>query len=438
MTVAKDLHRFPFLAVPFKPNQFEAMRFMSAKLRSGITISVLAAAFAVAVYLLWHHYTLSAGRPVETSFCSAVFNHSCDGALLSRYALLFGIPLGGWGIIYTVLLGLCLLLGAWLPDNYNSNMAQTAFWMAVAGGAFSAYYLLSMALHPFLLCPMCVVFHLLNFSLLGLLRAGTGASLSTLARGLIAAGRFVLAGRQMQTPFAAWKWLGFVLLGVTGLVLYQRIRMQGLHQQISRLASYDPLADLEAFDTSAVHTIPALPDDPVLGPPDAPVSMVVFSDFQCSACQLFSGTFHNLVKYNEGRLNIRFKHFPLSNQCNPGATQDVHPLSCMAAQAAEAAHRQGEFWAFHDAVFSMSLDQMDAGTFLDSIRGLVPDPVRFQTDFTADSSRQKVAQDIQEALHLGVNSTPAVFLNGRRLYDLRPNKLNLLVRYLSRANAEQQ
>src|SRR3979409_1657782 len=88
--------------------------------------------------------------------------------------------------------------------------------------------------------------------------------------------------------------------------------------------------------------IPVGKDDHVLGPADAPVTLVEYGDYQCPAC----GAAHLMVKVILKRLGAKllfvFRNMPLS---------EIHPYAELAAEAAEAAAAQGKFWEMHDWIY---------------------------------------------------------------------------------------
>jgi hypothetical protein len=85
-------------------------------------------------------------------------------------------------------------------------------------------------------------------------------------------------------------------------------------------------------------------DDPFIGPEDAPVTIVEFGDFQCPYCKRFADdTFRDLLEEYEGDIRFVYRDFPLSS---------IHPDAQRAAEAAECADEQGQFWEMHDAIFA--------------------------------------------------------------------------------------
>jgi protein-disulfide isomerase len=105
-------------------------------------------------------------------------------------------------------------------------------------------------------------------------------------------------------------------------------------------------------------------------------------------------------------LRFVFRHLPLT---------DVHPRAQLAAEAAEAAARQGEFWGMHD----MLMDHQGDLTFTDLLgyaRELRLNTERFEKDLREHTGAERVAQDVESADLATVSGTPTFFFNGRRYY----------------------
>ena len=105
----------------------------------------------------------------------------------------------------------------------------------------------------------------------------------------------------------------------------------------------------------------------------------------------------------------------------------MHDWSCLAAWAAEAAHEQGKFWPCHDALFSAD-SEIDKDGLLRIARDIGLDSARFEDDLKSETIKAKVRSDIDLGISLNIDSTPAVFLNGRRVRNLSLQALDLLIK----------
>lgn len=148
---------------------------------------------------------------------------------------------------------------------------------------------------------------------------------------------------------------------------------------------------------------------PTRGPAQAPVVIVVASEFQCPFCSRVAGTLAKLEQANPGKIRLAFLHYPL----------EFHPHAQPAAVAAQAAHRQGLFWAMHDALFARQRALGDGGIEQAAAEAGV-DAVRMGRDLADPALQAHVAADMAAALALGVRGTPAAFVNGVTISGAQP------------------
>ena len=148
---------------------------------------------------------------------------------------------------------------------------------------------------------------------------------------------------------------------------------------------------------------------PSKGAPDAKVTLVEFSDFQCPYCARVGPTLERVQQEYGGDVNIVFKHLPLG----------MHPKAPAAHAAAEAAHRQGRFWEMHDRIFGNQRD-MSPERYEEYAQQLGLDLERYRADVASSEVRSRVSADAAEAGRLGVTGTPAFFINGRFLSGAQP------------------
>ncbi|MCG5052372.1 MAG: thioredoxin domain-containing protein [Myxococcales bacterium] len=148
---------------------------------------------------------------------------------------------------------------------------------------------------------------------------------------------------------------------------------------------------------------------PSRGPKNAPVTMVVFSEFQCPFCSRIKPTLDAIEQEYKGKVRIVFKHFPL----------DFHQNAKPAAMASMAAAEQGKFWEMHDKLFAnqQSLDRASLEKYAQEI-GL--DMNKFKTALDSNKFASAIEEDVKLGQSVGVNGTPATFINGRKIGGAYP------------------
>ena len=142
---------------------------------------------------------------------------------------------------------------------------------------------------------------------------------------------------------------------------------------------------------------------PSIGPPNAKITIVEFSDFQCPYCAIAIGEINALLRAYPTQIKLIFKQFPL----------ETHPQADLAAAAAIAAHKQGKFWPMHDAMFAHRNDlSRKSIMLLAKQNGLNMD--RFEADIDSTEVRETVVRDVQDGEHAHVEGTPTLFIGGQR------------------------
>jgi protein-disulfide isomerase len=154
-------------------------------------------------------------------------------------------------------------------------------------------------------------------------------------------------------------------------------------------------------------------DAAVRGRNDAPVTIVEFSDFQCPACGQAFRDLHELVARRKD-VRLVFRNFPLDSSCNEAISRALHPDACRAAIAAECARRQNRFWEFHDRLFEHQ-QALDRDSMFRYARELELDIAAFRTCLDDPATRARVSDDVRAGIAAGVESTPTLFINGRRI-----------------------
>jgi protein-disulfide isomerase len=150
--------------------------------------------------------------------------------------------------------------------------------------------------------------------------------------------------------------------------------------------------------------VPVSPDDHILGPADAPVTLVEYGDYECPYCGMAQPVVRQLLEGFGRDLRLVFRHFPLT---------EVHPNAATAAETAEFADDHGRFWEMHDALYA---NQPRLGYHLyyalAGRLGLSQDGLR--ESLTHGLHAAKIRSDFLGGVRSGVNGTPSFFVNGVR------------------------
>ena len=148
-------------------------------------------------------------------------------------------------------------------------------------------------------------------------------------------------------------------------------------------------------------TIPVI-GSPVTGAATAPITIVEFSDFQCPYCIAATPELQALLKAYPKQVKLIFKEYPL----------ETHSQAFGAAAAALAAHKQGEFWAMHNAMFDHR--DLSKPNLIAMAKTAGLDVPRFEKDMESKEVRDAIAKDVEDGERANVEGTPTIFINGQR------------------------
>ena len=188
----------------------------------------------------------------------------------------------------------------------------------------------------------------------------------------------------------------------------------------------DPKAEAETRRETAEALSRGNP--PKRGSDDAPVTLAVFSDFQCPYCALVAKTLDAVAVSRTNELRVVYHYYPLS----------FHKWATHAAEAAACAQRQSNnaFWKLHDFIFAHQKELSD-----DNLQKHIADWARnapsidseqFQGCVAKSLTSGQIEQDVALGNELGVHATPAIFLNGKPIDPSSAEELSALVRRESR------
>ncbi len=152
-------------------------------------------------------------------------------------------------------------------------------------------------------------------------------------------------------------------------------------------------------------------DDPVIGPEDAPITIVEFSDYECPYCQQWhTEVFDRLMLAYPEQVRLMYRDFPISN---------IHPNAVPAAIAANCALEQDMFWDYHDKLFRMELG-LSTDAYQEYASQLDLNVEKFVECLDSGRYEEEVQADFDFAANLGVRSTPTFFVNGIAVVGAQP------------------
>jgi protein-disulfide isomerase len=152
-------------------------------------------------------------------------------------------------------------------------------------------------------------------------------------------------------------------------------------------------------------------DDPAIGPEDAPVTIIEFSDFQCPYCARFqTETLPQILSNYGDRVRFVYRDFPLTS---------LHQYALKAAEASECADDQEAYWKYHDLLFQ-NQSALDDASLKNYAASLGLDTAAFNDCLDSDKYMSEIQKDEQDGITAGVQGTPAFFINGHLIEGAQP------------------
>ncbi len=225
-------------------------------------------------------------------------------------------------------------------------------------------------------------------------------------------GRF-LSGAQ---PFEAFKALideeskkaeELVKKGTPKAKVYDAI-LKGAQTQVAAAPAGGPAEEAGPEVDKTVHKIDP-GKSPAKGPKNAALTVVVFSDFECPFCSRVEPTITQLEKEYQGKVRVVWKNYPLP----------FHQNAKPAAIAALAAGEQGKFWEMHDKLFA-NQRALDGASLEKYAQELGLNMGKFKSSMGDSKLAQQVDDEAKEGAAIGVQGTPATFINGRKIGGAYP------------------
>jgi protein-disulfide isomerase/uncharacterized membrane protein len=370
--------------------------------------------------------------PGKTSICDVSASVSCDVVNSSPASMIFGIPIAALGMGF--FLGVAIAVLALAP--VGSRLFQAVGLLAAVGCVYSVFLGFT-AIQMGATCPMCMAIYaatalLLVSSLIELRRHGLG-----LLDGL---------GEVLKSPALLTIGATFLVVVVVAQGIYgSQDRRTDAERLMERMAENQPQpepgqAPQPAHDEHEGHNHPPQPprpaqtgprtveqeltdlyvrprgalqltdDEPILGDPNAPYVLVEYACFGCPHCAQAFGHLRALVEEMPD-VQVRFRSFPLSNECNPVLPRGGRPEVCRGAMAARCAGNQGKFWDFAGIVFG---NQQQLGDpLLAAAAGQVGlDYEKFSSCLADPATLERVVQDANTGVALQIQGTPTMLLKG--------------------------
>ncbi|MCU0736223.1 MAG: thioredoxin domain-containing protein [Methylotetracoccus sp.] len=359
--------------------------------------------FAVLSYT---HYRVNVD-PSYASFCAISKSVNCDTVAHSPYSVTAGLPVSVWGIA-GILLFLSLLAHCNRLNEFSRNAWSLLFLLAGAFTIVSLYfaYLSTFFIKSF--CPLCLVAYSVNFGLLYISWiARRRLSLHSLAPDITALWRH---GKDHLTAFMVPALAASVLL----------LPILGLVPKYWEAPSIPK--------GIGVHRGVTDEGDPWIGSDNPVLDIIEYGDYQCVQCRKMHFHLRRLIENNPGKLRLIHRHFPMDHKVNPLVSEPYHVGSGALALLAVYASSMNKFWELNDLLYEIAAANQTVDIrSIASRAGL--DRRGLFDEITTPDHVQKLERNIKSGLKLGINGTPAFFVNGQLFHGTIPAET--IERYLN-------
>jgi protein-disulfide isomerase len=353
-------------------------------------------AVGLSIMLTQHYYDVRSGMAGFHNFCNLGTKMNCDVVAASAYSeFVGGIPLSSFSAGWY----LSLFIIALIARNrfWRREATRYALVMTSVGLFFSLAYFFIMAFKIKTYCLFCL-----------------GLDVSSLLAWMMVL--WMKPERLQAQPPEPDKWKKMASLTIASIA----VGIFGL----SFLDSVSTPAGEIQDHIDAAMSSPVLPVDTQsphlsIGPENAPVTIVEFSDFQCPYCRIAALIMKSLTNRYPTQVRVIFKPFPLDISCNRLLTQPLHLTACEAARTALCAQKQDKFIPVYEALFENQTDILpgtpakmakQAGADSDQLAACIKDP----------ATSQELSKSIEEGIQLGIQGTPTFFVNGHKIENVFP------------------
>ena len=375
---------------------------------AAVLIGGIVACLAVALVVMWRNLLdgllVSAGLGVLTtiyltvqhfvalqggnSICNVSSVINCDLVNTSKHSELGGVAISLYGLGFYAGMG-------YLAYRQRAGRSEHASALLLVGAALAVGYDLFLAHASYQLGALCL-FCAASWALNVVLLLGSGLSVRRSATPITEA-----LAKSISNDAAPAVAMGIAVFIVGLLVARSREPEAPVGSSPeSFLGLYEQTRGPIVLDGT----------EPVKGDPAARFTLVEFADYQCPHCGLMSPVLKKVLADNIDTKLI-FKHYPITEVCNPNVQGDRHPMACYAAAAAECARLQGRFWELSEQMFkNQEYLAPDDISFMAQKQGIDVPSLELCTNNPA--SMDAVREDAIAGGTAQIDGTPSVFLLG--------------------------
>ena len=209
-------------------------------------------------------------------------------------------------------------------------------------------------------------------------------------------------------------WLPLLCVGSVVLLFVLFVKQKTDIAPAEGLIAADEQGHIEHHEiTIATTPYVGLGEDYRWGNDQAPVIITEFADFECPACAHAAKLLAELKQEFQDKLLIVFRNYPLDQECNAQITRPFHKNACRIAMLARCAGLYGKFGAYHDMAF-LNHESKKSDRAIDWAKNIGLTSEQIDACLGDQTLLDKIKEDIKIGRSIGVQGTPAIFINGKR------------------------
>ena len=366
--------------------------------------------------LLIQHYLPNANFGVLS--CDDTAISSCASVSQSPYSELFGIPVAAFGLLFYLFFIFFALICDYAGDIYVRIFAIIGLILA-AMGIGADLVLISTLIYIKMFCHLCATTYLINaiiFAILLIFYLKHKSSLNLNIKSIIKDFKLDSDKKAVLALFILFAFL----LCFSMFQLNETLR--ATHG--SKVVTQQEIDDfVKKFNDSPVEMVSFPQSRLIFGNPNAKLSIVVYTDFLCTACRNFYNVEKRILRKYSNDVNFIYYHYPMDQTCNNLVSRTIYPNSCLASNQIETAAAMNilsDYLAIHFSKyreFAGLYNHEWADKVLEAIakkNNWKQSDIALFNDL-ANSANHTIESHVESAGSNRVNGTPTLFINGRRL-----------------------
>ncbi len=378
----------------------------------------------------------SSGHHIGEGICKAKEIFNCEAVTSSKWSQIFGVKLSTLGLFYYLFLFFICFCSFFGRLFFVDKLKNVLSLFVLISSVLSLYYFIISKFVIGALCPFCIMLYVLSLVLLVVVFYGNSVSdfIKSVKDGL----RFLITLPVKFFNKNSFKENGFSLITIIlSLVAACSLTitlppMLYVKKEIPvELSQFQKHQRLDKF----TEISEGLERDFSIGPEDAPIQLVEFSDIECPYCRRMFFAIDELLEKFEGKIHFVYKNYPLDSKCNDGIPAGGHEYACYAAELARCAGEQDMFWDVLEYLFSEDFPRnikVEEGQklIINSIIELGLDREKINSCLSSKRQLQKIKQDIIEGDALELMATPTIWVNGSKVKNPTIESLNKIFKFL--------